>query len=643
MSLRPGRQAEEQPQRGRRVDRRPDRQGPAVLLRVGLAALRPPHQRLRLLERHRAGLDRSEARPINQAFGKVTYSTGRVQANASVLLHADPRRRHAVGLQRHRPAIRRQLAGRQSAQRRSRVQAGSDQRRAATSTIFLTQLVVGQRARRLLPRQLRRTPAFPTTTSVIWNNAVRSAMRRRSREPAAAESGAHNTPRAQITDFDTTKRGFFHVDYNHAFNAGGSHLAEGRRRVPESHQRRRLGLPRRLRAAQLERARSRAAAGRWAAPAPTATTKSTTAARSAPRARTSTRSTSRTRGRVGNRLTLNLGVRTENETIPSFRPDIKENAFEFGFGEKLAPRLGATYDVLGDGRVKVYRQLGPLLRLDEVRAGARLVRRRHLARLLPVARHARRQQPEPEQHAGPRSVAADVAGSLRDRRVPNFDAIDPDIKPMFQDSTNVGLEYQLNPTTVFGVNYVHNNLTRTIEDVGALVDGNEIYLIGNPGEGARRALRRRHRADRAVRDAEAAAPVRRARAHASAAASPTTGSAAPATPSAASTATTPAWPTPTRSRRRRPGRRQRTAQQQAGSIARAGRQRQPRVGPRRAPVGLARQPRRARPSGHRPSAVVKLYGAYQLPFGTQVGGFVYAGSGTPMSTVVNTTNRSRCS
>ena len=34
--------------------------------------------------------------------------------------------------------------------------------------------------------------------------------------------------------------------------------------------------------------------------------------------------------------------------------------------------------------------------------------------------------------------------------------------------------------------------------------------------------------------------------------------------------------------------------------------------------------------------VAKLYGSYLLPFGTQVGGFFYAGSGTPMSTVVNT-------
>ena len=32
--------------------------------------------------------------------------------------------------------------------------------------------------------------------------------------------------------------------------------------------------------------------------------------------------------------------------------------------------------------------------------------------------------------------------------------------------------------------------------------------------------------------------------------------------------------------------------------------------------------------------VVKLYGAYQFPFGTQIGAFFYAGSGTPISTYV---------
>ncbi len=58
------------------------------------------------------------------------------------------------------------------------------------------------------------------------------------------------------------------------------------------------------------------------------------------------------------RLTLNLGVRFENEAIPSFRRDIRDNAFEFGWSDKIAPRLGATYDVFGDGKLKIYGSWG---------------------------------------------------------------------------------------------------------------------------------------------------------------------------------------------------------------------------------------------------------------------------------------------
>ena len=37
--------------------------------------------------------------------------------------------------------------------------------------------------------------------------------------------------------------------------------------------------------------------------------------------------------------------------------------------------------------------------------------------------------------------------------------------------------------------------------------------------------------------------------------------------------------------------------------------------------------------------VVKLYGAYQFPFGTQIGANFYGGSGTPITTYVNTVNQ----
>lgn len=75
------------------------------------------------------------------------------------------------------------------------------------------------------------------------------------------------------------------------------------------------------------------------------------------------------------------------------------------------------------------------------------------------------------------------ATALRDRRVVDRAGIDPDLKPMSQDQTNVGIEYQLSGSTMVGAHYVHNSLQNTIEDIGTLVDGNETYIIGNPGRG----------------------------------------------------------------------------------------------------------------------------------------------------------------
>ena len=100
------------------------------------------------------------------------------------------------------------------------------------------------------------------------------------------------------------------------------------------------------------------------------------------------------------------------------------------------------------------------------------------------------------------------ASGFRDRRVPNFETVDPDLKPMSQDSFNLGTEFQLGRTSVFTINYVHNNLVRTIEDIGLLVDGDEVYLYANPGEGlATDALV--STATPAVQGAEGQAAVRR--------------------------------------------------------------------------------------------------------------------------------------
>ena len=170
-------------------------------------------------------------------------------------------------------------------------------------------------------------------------------------------SGTFNTTRIQITNFDTTKQGFVQLDYNHAFSAGGSHLVKGGWGLRRSSNDVDVAYP----------------GGYvyiyWGQPF-----------RSSATGETGTGTYGYyavhdlgTRGNVaanmqnlfvqdtwtiGSRLTLNLGVRTENEKIPTFNPEIRPFGIEFGFADKIAPRLGASFDVKGDGRMKAFASWG---------------------------------------------------------------------------------------------------------------------------------------------------------------------------------------------------------------------------------------------------------------------------------------------
>ena len=210
--------------------------------------------------------------------------------------------------------------------------------------------------------------------------------------------------------------------------------------------------------------------------------------------------------------------------------------------------------------------------------------------------------------------------------------IDPDIKPMSQDVWNAGAEYQLASNTVVGVNYIHTDLNRTIEDVGTVVNGSEVYLYCNPGEnllldGAH------HRGDRALPDPEAHQELRRPRGvHQS-----------PLRPQLV----------PGRQLRPEPPLRELRGhgQHRRGDDRRppATRWRSNRSARRRAPGSnvtrswdldeLMFDSRGNLVEGllatDRPH-VFKLYGSYRFGFGTNVGVNFYAGSGTPVSKVVRT-------
>jgi hypothetical protein len=571
---------------------------------------------------------------FNQMFGKLTYSKGRVQANGSVLYTPTTVEGTLIAYNGTVPnSTSVSLAGDQPNKDRgweqNQVSTTGNVDISVTNSSFVT-VKGGYFHDRYTDTGIPTITNWTYQTSAVGQAGVPASLQ--------LPIGAVNTPRARITDFDLTKRTFFDLNYSSAFNAGGFHSLKagyGFQKVTNDVNSAYPGgyvdiFWNRTFTSSVSGVGSGTGTYGYYAVNDFGTVGLAGANINSLFVQD--------QWTIGNRLTLNVGIRTEQEAIPSFREGI--NAFDFSFGDKLAPRLGATYDLRGDGKVKLYGSWGRYYdwtkyELPRGSYGGDIwhIFYRSLDTLnidsLNLSNMPGRDLWNPS-----------VANSFRDRRVPNFDSTDPEIKPMFQDSTSIGLEYQVGLNSSLGVHYIHNDLGRTIEDLGGLVDGNEIYVIGNPGEGEFGTL------------------------------TPTSGRTAPfATPKAvrqydaleltysrrfannwfgsasytysrlygnyAGLASSDEILTPTT------GVSSATTQQQAGSISRQG------GNANRAwdidellidshggtPDGVLGRLATDRPH------VIKLYGAYSFPFGTQIGGNLYSGSGTPLSTYVVTLNQ----
>jgi hypothetical protein len=194
---------------------------------------------------------------------------------------------------------------------------------------------------------------------------------------------------------------------------------------------------------------------------------------------------------IGAKLTLNAGLRTENEHLPSYRSDVP--GIDFGFAEKLAPRVGFAYDVRGNDRTKVYGSFGyffDVMKLEEARTGA-LLNQSSIWTLdtydwasidcapmgtCPGTLISR------SDVINSYNTANDILAAYFNR--PGMTSIDPAMKPYKTGEFTSGIDQQIGPTTSLGVRYVHKWLVRTVEDVGVVVPNQGVvYLLGNPGFG----------------------------------------------------------------------------------------------------------------------------------------------------------------
>jgi hypothetical protein len=207
--------------------------------------------------------------------------------------------------------------------------------------------------------------------------------------------------------------------------------------------------------------------------------------------------------KIGAKLTVNLGLRTEREDVPGYSADGADVApiLTFGFGQKLAPRLGAAYDLLGDGRWKLYGSWGIFYDVFKYSLSAAF-----------GGIQATTYRFTLDTYDWPNLLAnaacpptcpgtfINQTNYISNTAVP----FDPDLEPMRSQEAVVGIEHQLRPNLLLTGRYVHKQLDRAVDDIGALdADLNEIYSIGNPGFGMAEYAYPGVRLPKAVRDYDA--------------------------------------------------------------------------------------------------------------------------------------------
>jgi hypothetical protein len=198
---------------------------------------------------------------------------------------------------------------------------------------------------------------------------------------------------------------------------------------------------------------------------------------------------------ISPKLTVNVGVRTEHERVPNFGTVGPKSPIDFSFGDKLAPRVGFTYDPAGDGRWKIFASYGKYYDVMKYE-----MPRGSFGGDKWVDYFYTWDNPDWQSNStstcrtGTNTIAERPgcpAGAFiepLDRRFnsadPSDPTVDPDLKPMQEHEVQLGLSRELSKSIVVGARYVRKNLIRTIEDVGILVPGiGEVFYIANPGEG----------------------------------------------------------------------------------------------------------------------------------------------------------------
>ena len=215
---------------------------------------------------------------------------------------------------------------------------------------------------------------------------------------------------------------------------------------------------------------------------------------------------------VGHGLTLDLGIRFDKEYLPGegTGTGVPAKPIDFNWTDKVAPRLGAAWDVFRDGKMKVFGDYGVFYDIMKLNLAISSFGGQYWQNCTYALNTSNLSSINPEFNSDHRyctggpSNGANFAGgttptglnfveNINLRAFPTScstcsaaqEGVAPGLKPYRQHESVAGVDYQLARNVSFEARYDRRRLDHVIEDSAIFnnASGGETFVVVNPGQG----------------------------------------------------------------------------------------------------------------------------------------------------------------
>ena len=203
---------------------------------------------------------------------------------------------------------------------------------------------------------------------------------------------------------------------------------------------------------------------------------------------------------IGRGLTINVGLRVEKESLPSETTagGFPSKPINFGWGDKIAPRLGAAWDVFKDGKLKLFGSYGVYNDLMKLNLAISSFGGQYWQNCFYALDTSDLASINVQFGAGQRYCTGDSTGGanfangavpagltfLENQNFRGTEGVMDGLKPYRQHESVFGADYAITKALAFEARWDRRRLDKAIED-SAIFDstGSETFLIVNPGFG----------------------------------------------------------------------------------------------------------------------------------------------------------------